>query len=584
MRTSGHRRAVVLGIVAAVAAAVVLALAGAGAFAGVERTTVDARFEVRGARDTPDRVVVVGIDEDTQAAIGERWPFDRATQARALRRLADARPAVVAYDIQLAQPTDDAADQAIARALFEMPMPLVLATGRHDPALGPDVMFADEDLADAGIAVGHAGFPATPDNVLRRAPRRVDGLVSFAAATARAVPGAPRDRGDTDAVIDYAGPPGTVTHVAYEDLLAGTADPGAIRGRIAIVGVTGTTMGDTHPTPFGGSPMSGAEVNANAVLTFLDGEPLSDAPTWLAVLCVLLMAALGAAAARPPGVWVGVLVVVAGIAGYLVIAQAAFAAGMILPVAAPLTAIVLAGLGGVAATRALIDRERARLRREFARFVPSAVVDEVIAHAGDDLRLGGRRITCSVMFVDLRGFTTAAERMPPELVIEVLNRYLGEMSDEILDRGGTLVSYMGDGIMALFGAPIEQGDHADRAIDAARAMRDRRLVAFNAWCAGRVPGEPFAMGVGIATGPVMSGNVGSSRRLEYAAVGDTTNMAARLQSLTKETPHTILISDATRAALVAPVADLAPVGALDVRGRTVPAAVWTLAEAPVSRT
>ena len=163
-------------------------------------------------------------------------------------------------------------------------------------------------------------------------------------------------------------------------------------------------------------------------------------------------------------------------------------------------------------------------------------------------------------------------------MIELLNRYLSEMSDAILDHGGTLVSYMGDGIMAVFGAPIEQADHADRAVAAAREMRDVRLPSFNEWCAERVPGEAFRMGIGVASGPVMSGNVGSERRLEYAAVGDTTNIASRLQGLTKEVPQMILLADTTRAALTRTVPDLAAVGALDVRGREVPAAVWTLGE------
>jgi len=187
------------------------------------------------------------------------------------------------------------------------------------------------------------------------------------------------------------------------------------------------------------------------------------------------------------------------------------------------------------------------------------------------------------MFADLRGFTAAAERLPPEMVIEVLNRYLTEMSDVILDAGGTLVSYMGDGIMALFGAPLEQDDHADRAVAAARRMRDESLPRFNEWYAGRMPGEAFSMGIGVASGPVMSGNVGSASRLEYAAVGDTTNMASRLQTLTKDGPHSVLISDATRAALMRPVPDLRAVGALEVRGRQVPASVWTIDADPVSR-
>lgn len=584
MRKSGHRRrAAVLGVVAALAAAVALVMWGAGALAGLERTTVDARFDLRGARAAPDRVVVIGIDEDTQSALGRRWPFDRVTQGRALRRLAAAGPSVIGYDIQLAQPTADAADQAIADAIFSSPVPVVLATGRHDPAIGPDIMFLDEDLAAAGIAVGHAGFPATPDNVLRRVPLAVDGLTSFSAALAGAAAGHAPAIGGADALIDYAGPAGTVHHVAYEDVLSGGFDPAAVRGRIAIVGTTGTTLGDTHPTPFGGAPMAGAEVNANAVLTLLDGGPLDEAPRWLAVLVVVVLAGLGALAAWPRRAWAGACIAAGVALGYLALAQLLFGAGTVLPVTAPIVAMALACLGGFAATRALIDRERTRLRHEFARFVPPAVVDEVIDRAGEDLRLGGRRIYCSVMFADLRGFTAAAERMSPELVIEVLNRYLGEMTDAILEEGGTLVSYMGDGIMALFGAPIEQPDHADRALAAARAMRDVRLPAFNSWCEGRVPDGAFAMGIGVASGPVLSGNVGSERRLEYTAVGDTTNMASRLQALTKETPHAILIADATRGALVRPVPDLEAVGAFDVRGRRVPAAVWTLGGDDMSR-
>jgi adenylate cyclase len=333
--------------------------------------------------------------------------------------------------------------------------------------------------------------------------------------------------------------------------------------------------------------MSGPEINANAIATLMAGEPLADAPGWVDALAIIALAALGALAAWPRRAWV-TLVAAAGVGvAYLLLAQAAFAGGTVLAVSAPLLALALATVGGLAATYGILERERSRLRTEFARFVPAAVVDEVVDAAGEDQRLGGRRIYSSVMFADLRGFTAAAERLPPEAVIELLNRYLGEMSDAILDHGGTLVSYMGDGIMAIFGAPIEQADHADRAVAAAREMRDVRLPRFNAWCAERVGGEPFRIGIGVASGPVMSGNVGSQRRLEYAAVGDTTNIASRLQALTKEVPEMILLADTTRAALSRAVPDLAPVGALDVRGRQVPAGVWTLASPagrePVSR-
>jgi adenylate cyclase len=180
-----------------------------------------------------------------------------------------------------------------------------------------------------------------------------------------------------------------------------------------------------------------------------------------------------------------------------------------------------------------------------------------------------------VMFSDLRGFTSMAESLAPDQVIDVLNHYLSEMSDAIMDHGGTLVAYMGDGIMAVFGAPIEQPDHAERAVAAAEEMISVRLERFNAWIRSQGLSEGFEMGIGINSGSVMSGQVGSERRIEYTAVGDTTNTAARLEGMTKGTPHQVFIADATRAEL-ADGERLAFVDEYPIRGRAARTKVWTL--------
>ena len=201
----------------------------------------------------------------------------------------------------------------------------------------------------------------------------------------------------------------------------------------------------------------------------------------------------------------------------------------------------------------------------------------MLSKAGEDLRLGGVRRQATVLFADLRGFTAFAETLPPDRVIEVLNHYLESMSDAILDNGGTLVAYMGDGIMAVFGAPLEQPDHGDRALAAAREMAGERLARFNAWLAEEGHSDAFSMGVGLNSGDVMSGNVGSSRRLEYTAIGDTTNTAARLEGMTKGTPHQVFLSESTRSCLSGEPDDLVEVGELDVRGRTQQLRVWAVA-------
>ena len=227
----------------------------------------------------------------------------------------------------------------------------------------------------------------------------------------------------------------------------------------------------------------------------------------------------------------------------------------------------------------LHDLERAQVHDVFCRFLPQHVVDDVLARADHDLRLGGLRTVGTIMFTDLRGFTAFAENRPPELVIDALNRYFDETSDAILEHGGTLVAYRGDGFLAAFGAPLEVEDHADRALATARDMVGVRLPRFNEWLRANGISEGVGMGVGLNSGPFMSGNVGSLRRLEYTVHGDTVNTASRIEGLTKTLGHPILLSESTRAALVRPPADLCSVGEVDVRGRQSAVVLWRVAGA-----
>ena len=198
----------------------------------------------------------------------------------------------------------------------------------------------------------------------------------------------------------------------------------------------------------------------------------------------------------------------------------------------------------------------------------------------DDPRIGARRLSATVMFNDLRGFTTFAESRPVEVVIEVLNRYLTAMSDAVLDHQGTLVSYLGDGMMSVFGAPAETPCHADEALAAALEMRARCLPELNDWLAGHgiTAGAEhgFDLGIGLHSGPVMSGNVGSLRRLEYAAIGDTTNTAARIEGLTKQLSVPLLLSQDVIDALSEPVRGLRFVDQVAPRGRSAPVRLWTV--------
>ena len=350
-----------------------------------------------------------------------------------------------------------------------------------------------------------------------------------------------------------------------------------LTGKTVVVGASVPTLQDVHPTPTSNEDMPGPEIQANAISTVARGLPLRSAPFALNALLVLLLGMAGPLLGlRLSALW-GAAFAVGIAAAFALGAQLAFDSGTVVLVTYPLAALALGTVGSLGVSYALERRGRRRTRWLFARFVPEQVVDEVIDRAGGELRLGGVRVEASVMFCDLRGFTAFAESLPAERVIEVLNRYLAEMSGAILDHGGTLVSYMGDGIMAVFGSPIERPDHADTAVAAAREMLEVRLPRFNDWVRTEGFDQRFRMGIGLNSGPVMSGNVGSERRLEYAAIGDTTNVAARLESMTKGTPHQLMLADSTRA-LLAGSDGLVDLGLLEVRGRETSLRVWTVPE------
>lgn len=568
---------------AVLVAGVGLVLEQTDALKRLELTSVDLRFDVRGERAPPPDVVVVAVDDETFSTTGLRWPFSRAVHARAIKQLTRARPAGIAYDVQFTEETGDSAeairaDNALILAVRAAGN-VVLATTEVAEDGRTRIFGGEEGLEYSRGTPANSNYANDADGRIRRVPFRIQGLETFPLAAARTALGhGVETPPGASAWIDFAGGPGSVRRLSFSDVLAGRLRAEDVRGKVVVVGATAPSLHDLHPTSTTGAGlMPGPEIQASATATALAGFPLSSAPSWIGALFVVVLGVAAPLAAIRLKVVVALGFGAVLLAAYVVAAQIAFDRGTVVTVVYP----VLAGLGALAATAVThgvtVAFERERVRDAFARFVPEAVVDQVLRDA-DGMRLGGVRRDGTVMFSDLRGFTSFAETLDPEQVIDALNRYLTEMSDAIHAHGGTLVAYMGDGIMAVFGAPLQQDDHADRALAAAREMLER-LEGFNAWLREARLHDGFKMGIGLNSGPVMSGNVGSERRLEYTALGDTTNTAARLEGMTKGTPHQLYVADATRQALRGPAGDLVVVGEAEVRGRTAPVLLWSLPEA-----
>jgi adenylate cyclase len=588
MRISRYfRRMVIATAVATVAA--VLALDGLHALRGVDQATIDARFAIRGSQGAPAKVIVVGIDAATFNYLDEHhpreahFPFARRLDARVIHNLVGDHAKVIAYDEQFTEQTDPADDNALILAV-RAAHNLVLATTEVAPGGKTRIFGGAQGLKFSRATPADSQFPVDSDGKVRRMHGTILGLVTFPVAAAeRAVGrGVELPRGHNSIpFIDFRGPSGTVPTVPYWQVLEGKFAPGTFRGKVVVVGATESILHDQFPTSVD-TEMPGPEVQANAIDTVIRGFPLRLAPDWLNLALVILLGIVAPLVALRRD---GVRGAVAALGALLLLAvacQLAFNGGTIVGFVYP----ALAALVSVAAVLVLqglrIAFEREQVRETFARFVPESVVDEALAQA-NGLRLGGVERDATVLFSDLRGFTSFAENRTPEETIDVLNRYLTLMSDAILEHGGTLVSYMGDGIMAVFGAPIEQPDHAQRALDAARSMLDR-LEEFNSWLRTESRGDGFKMGIGLNSGNVMSGNVGSERRLEYTTIGDTTNTASRLEGMTKGTPHQLYIAGTTYVGLANPPDDLVSVGEVDVRGRTSRITIWTLADAAAGET
>jgi adenylate cyclase len=579
-RSPRRRRELAMLAVIVGAAALAVVAYGTNLMRALELQSVDARFSVRGTQERPDDIVVVGVDDVTFDELEEQWPFPRRLHARVIDRLREAGAKVVAVDIQFTEPTTPRDDNALIEAIGRMGG-VVLSTTEVEPGGATRVLGGEEVLAQFDARAANTVIEPDPGGTIRKMHYSVQGLVSFPIAVAEAASGEtiePGDmEGDGDAWIDYRGPPETFENVSYSRVLWGQVPDSVFRGKTVIVGAIAPSLQDVHATSTTGDElMSGPEIQANAVWTAEEGFPLSSSSDVIDLLLILLLAAAPAAITLrlSPPVALGTALGL-GI-GYAGLTQLSFNGGVVLPVVYPLFALVLSTLGALAINYVLSAFERQRMRDTFSRFVPEAVVADVLARGDGDLRFGGVRRECTVLFSDLRGFTSFSEALPPDRVIDVLNHYLEEMSDAIMDHGGTLVAYMGDGIMAVFGAPTDQPNHADRAVEAAREMLNLRLPRFNEWMSANGYGDGFAMGIGLNSGTVMSGQVGSQRRIEYTAIGDTTNTAARLEGMTKGSGHQLFIAESTRLALEADPGDLELIGKRDVRGRAHQITVWTL--------
>ncbi|MDF2689176.1 MAG: adenylate cyclase [Microvirga sp.] len=529
---------------------------------------------------------IVAIDEPSFSEIGQRWPWSREMHAQLIESLRKAGAKVIAFDIIFSEPSSEEADRRFAAALGP---DVVLAaddvTTRLDQGVQTTRVNPIDPFLDAGAAPGVASVDPDGDVYLRRMPTQPD---SFAAEVLR-LAGTTVQPPPEGTLIQHFGPSRTYPTVSYYQALDPEEflQPGRFKDKIVLVGLslkaaTSANAGapDTFPTAYTlttGDLTAGVEVQATILDNLKHHLYVTPLPRITVVFLIVAAAFLAAALSTRRVSWK------TGLAAVFIVVFFFMEAWVLLRIErvwAP-PALPIAAALAVFGTRFGLDYARERHLRHavseaFSRYLSPDLVAQ-LARDPSALKLGGERRNLSILFCDVRGFTTLSEKLKdePERLTSLINRLLDPLSEAVLREGGTIDKYIGDCVMAFWNAPLPSPDHPLRAVHASMRMLDA-VAALNATLREE-EGEnapSFAIGVGINTGDCVVGNVGSRWRYDYSVLGDTVNLASRLESLSKEYGVALILGPATAEA-VRDYYALIELDRIAVRGRATQSALYT---------
>lgn len=342
--------------------------------------------------------------------------------------------------------------------------------------------------------------------------------------------------------INYRGGSQTFPHVSVKDIIQGNAEKSLFEGAIVLVGATSIGIYDVRPTPFS-KIFPGVEIHANIIDNLLEGDFLRSVPNLVNLFLVLALSLAAILVCRSLSALPSAVIALALAIGYLVGSQILFNSGYVMDAVYPLMGFLGTFLAVFITKSRHESKEKEHIKDLFSKFVTRDVMNDIIDQPGE-VPLGGQEKEITVLFSDIESFTTFSEAHPPAEVVSILNEYLTEMTDVIFHEQGTLDKYIGDAVMAIWGAPLHQDDQALRACRAGLGMLTSLKKLRTKWIAeGK---DPFDMRVGINTGTMVVGVMGSQVRYDYTCIGDGVNLSARLEGTNKIYGSHIIISQSTR--------------------------------------
>lgn len=503
-------------------------------------------------------IVLVGIDQKAIEDIGPYDEWGREIVAMAIEYLnesEDRRPAAICLDVLYIGESDPEADAWLAEAAEAYGNVVTGCAALFEDGFveGEDGEFFRDRFAirlfeepfpamREAATIGHINAMLDADGILRHHLLTIhvpDGreIPSMVLAAAQKYQDfydlGPVERPPTDGngfwYVPFSGGPGDLWEsISVADLLAGEVPPDYFAGKVVLIGPYAPGLQDSYFTSIDhAEAMYGVEYQANAIQALIRGDHKREVGDGLqlAALFLLLVLSLAAFWQRPVKVSTAVWLLLAG--GWLGLCRLLYARGYVLHALWVPLGVTILYAGCLAANYIRAALERRKVTNTFQRYVAPEIVRELLKE-GEALELGGKQVEIAVLFVDVRGFTTMSEALEPPEVVEILNRYLTLISDCILNNHGTLDKFVGDAAMAFWGAPLPQEDHVMLACRAAMDMVEGSEALSQELLAQY--GRTVAFGVGVHVGPAVVGNIGSPKRMDYTAIGDTVNTSARLEA------------------------------------------------------
>jgi adenylate cyclase len=533
----------------------------------LELAAADTTFLLRGDVSPNENIVIAAIDDQSLSWVG-RWPWPRSVVAEIITWLNEAGAKVIALDIFLFdKSTDPAVDQVLVDAMAEANAIVSvnqIFTSQYSITNNiPDQIFLDVidgygiteiERDDDAIVRGIKAFKTYQDDIYFNWAFEIAEIylgvdpptnVSLASLTfnGQEIPLNQRSK----MLINFAGPAQTYPTypAAYLPLGEYDSEKDFFKDKIVFIGASSETLQDLYPTPFSATDLTpGVEVVANAVATILSGQYFHIAPPWVSLVLIIIAGVIAWLITKIPRPFLAIGLMFGGIVGYIILRNVVFfQTGWQLATISPSLTLFLGVVIPTLEQAVTQEAEKRRVRGMFSRFISPEMVNQLLET--QDINSLNKRTELTILFSDIRGFTSISERLAPEEVVGLLNPYLQVMSEVIHQHGGTVDKYEGDAIVAFFGEPIPHPDHAIRAARASLEMRQELKELTRQWQAEGRFADVFEMGIGLNTGEVFVGLLGSEQRVNYTVIGDTANMAARIQDLTKEYGFPVLLSQTT---------------------------------------